>query len=305
MKINVSNLDFHPANYCNLGCEQCTHLSNYNLKDIFSIDIIKSWLEPWANRLNPNIVTISGGEPLANPDICDILTLTRRLFPHNGLRIITNGLLLRKFDNFFEILKQNDIYLVISNHSTTNSKHYDLKFNDMLDFIKQNLRKYNFRVGIDYGLYEIDYENVDSVLKEDQVIKRTNSSYSIPLSAWYRWYKNQGEDMLPYNSVDYIRSWNNCPVYQMCFQLYKGRIYKCAPLAYLPEIKNKFSLNDDWDPYLAYKPLTIDATDEEIISFFNKGAEQVCSMCPSSRQEFFPTSDPMRKMKFYKVEQNQ
>ena len=41
------------------------------------------------------------------------------------------------------------------------------------------------------------------------------------------------------------------------------------PLAFLPMMKKKYpNISDRWDPYLTYKPLKSDCSDEEVNEFF-------------------------------------
>ena len=68
-------------------------------------------------------------------------------------------------------------------------------------------------------------------------------------------------------------------------QVRDGKIYKCAPIAYLPfALKNTKQLDTKyWKPYLDYTPASLD-NDDELEQFFltHKKPESICSMCPSS-----------------------
>ena len=103
---------------------------------------------------------------------------------------------------------------------------------------------------------------------------------------WQKVYKGYGENIEPYEDNDPESSWNNCPTGQNCFQLHEGKMWKCAPLAFLPMMNKKYKLSEKWDRYLEYVPLSSDCTTEELQKFINRGAESYCSMCPSKPHYF-------------------
>jgi hypothetical protein len=68
-------------------------------------------------------------------------------------------------------------------------------------------------------------------------------------------------------------------------QLFEGKLWKCAKIAYLRLIKE---LSEDWTPYLNYRPLFSGCTDEELRDFIGKREEPCCGMCPSAVEHFTP-----------------
>ena len=48
-----------------------------------------------------NEIVVSGGEPLLNKDINDSLTMVRKHFPETNIKLITNGLLVKKMPESF------------------------------------------------------------------------------------------------------------------------------------------------------------------------------------------------------------
>ena len=75
--------------------------------------------------------------------------------------------------------------------------------------------------------------------------------------------------------------------------------------AYLNLQKEKYGkmLSKKWNPYLQYKPLSADCSNEDIIEFFNRKAEPVCGMCPKNPQ-FFNKKDPLTPVSFYDKKNN-
>lgn len=71
--------------------------------------------------------------------------------------------------------------------------------------------------------------------------------------------------------------------------------------AYLSLTKEIYNLSNKWDYYLTYQPLGPTSTDEEVEEFFNRKAENCCSMCPSTRQPLFQKGDPLLSRKIYEL----
>lgn len=268
--IVVPALEWHVAHACNLTCEACSHYSNYDFDEVVPISTVEQWYSSWCRRIAPRKLAVLGGEPLLNKDIIDIIYMTRNMWnrEHNRFfELVTNGILLNKHPDLPKALEETNCVLHISIHGTSD------KYNNLVDKINQTIAEWQTS-------YKFE------VIMEPQTL-------------WSRGYQGYGKDMLPFEDNNPEASWNHCPSGQECFTLIDNVIYKCAPLAYLPLLDKKFRLNEKWNPYLSYKPLTPTATDAEIEEFFARKAESVCTMCPSSFQ-IFEKPDPLIPIKFYK-----
>ena len=102
---------------------------------------------------------------------------------------------------------------------------------------------------------------------------------------WTRRYLGFGADMLPFEDGRPRQSWEICPA-RNCKQLHDGKLWKCAPLAYLGLQKAKYQLSSKWDPYLRYQPLEPTCTDAELDGFLAREDEASCAMCPAERRPF-------------------
>jgi hypothetical protein len=253
--VEVPWLEWHAAHACNLSCSDCSHFSNQGHTGIVSLEELKQWYSGWHKRIAPKNLGILGGEPLLNKDIVNIISVTRDYWtqPEGGLYgIATNGLLLQRHPDLPKVLAETNCKMILTIHSDEDD--YMEKLNPNLELVKEWEREYN--IGVIYR----------------------NSSNHI----WRKFYHGWGETFKPFQSKNAKSSWNNCPVGQdKCFQLFEGNIYKCAPLAYLNLQKKRWpTISDEWDEYLEYKPLTPEATDDEIIEFYNRKEEKYCTMCP-------------------------
>jgi sulfatase maturation enzyme AslB (radical SAM superfamily) len=288
--IEIPHLEWHITHNCNLSCQGCAHFTNHGHDWFADIETLKTWYSYWNKRISPHTIAILGGEPLLHKNVIDIIYLTREMWnqpPESNIKsyyqtpryeIVTNGILIdrEKHKDLPKCLVDTDCTLSLSIHSNKDvSLEYTNKLKKSLNIIKDWKKQYNIKVHI--------YDSFND---------------------WVKIYKNFGINSEPFEDNNPEKSWENCPTGKECFQLYDGNIYKCSLTAYLGLQKNKYGqlLSEKWDPYLKYVPLTPNCSDEDIIQFFNKGAESVCGMCPQNPQSF-KKNDPLIPVSQYENNQ--
>lgn len=275
--IVVPWLEWHAAHACNLSCEGCSHLSEFPHNEIVSLETLKIWYSKWNKRISPQNMAILGGEPLLNKEIVDIIYMTRDMWNqeyNQYFELVTNGFLLDRYKNLPRALKETNCVLSISIH------HYGTEYQKQTNKILSLVDKWKDQHDITVKIY---YDN------------------QTPQTTWRKFFKFADDNIEPYHDNDIESSWKYCLVGQECWQLFEGNIYKCAPIAYINLHKKKFGLSKNWDPYLKYKPLTPDSTDEEIVDFFKKKAESCCGMCPSQPPQIIEKPDPILRKKIFKI----
>jgi organic radical activating enzyme len=241
--IPVSSLEWHVSHNCNFSCSGCSDFSNYKHDIRITSEVLESWYAPWHKRILPKTVALVGGEPLLNKDIENIIYTARKYWQQSDLEIVTNGWLLYRYPNLPNVLKDTQATLYVSKHYA--SKEYNDKFYNILEYLdSKNVR---------YKIYNND-------------------------KTWFEIYK---PNLLPHEDNNPVSSWNNCPTYKDCKQLYDGSIWKCPPIAYINLMSKKYTLDNKWDNYLQYKPLNPSCSDNDIVEFFARGSESVCGMCPA------------------------
>lgn len=268
----VRHLEVHVTHDCNFQCEGCGHFNQHRFRGTnLSVDLIESWYKKWYKRISPPEISILGGEPFLNPYLPELCHLTRKYFPFAPeVKLVTNASLIHLHPNLWKDLIETDIILDVSIHS--DSQKYAKVMTPKLKIVRE------WR---DKGA---------NVIISDVALNKWDD-----YSRWRHFYIGEGENIMPFEDNNPEESWNNCPAGQICFQLHEGHIWKCAPLAFLPLMKKKYpNISEKWDPYLKYKPLTSDCSDEEINEFFSRGCESVCSMCSSKPVYFMKTKDPLR-----------
>lgn len=265
----IPHLEWHVTHSCNFTCQGCGHYTNDGYKEDITIDTLKEWYLLWNKRIRPRELSILGGEPLLNPRIVEIIYMTKEYWnikEDQEFELVSNGLLFDRIDGLSEALIDTNCILTITKHSK--DSNYTRLFDKAINSIDKS--------GVKYRIHDAS-EN------------------------WYLVYTGYGCSIEPIGSDSYEESWDNCPGGQENFQLLDGKIYKCGALAYLPLQKQKYgdALSPKWDPYLKYRPLLPTDSDIDVLEFFTRTAETVCSMCPKNKH-YYSKDTPLHSPRYVK-----
>ena len=263
--ILVNNVDIHVINSCNLKCLGCNHLADFGYGGPFTAEELIAWITPWKERLDFKRISLMGGEPLLNPQLKNICIGYRNLFPpkKTKLRIITNGIQIIKCPWLKELIQEYHVHVQASLH-VLNGKRLNEKLihqvTEGLTLLEKWAEDTPNRVETNWGPL------VDSKEKLNFQV----------------FYQGAGNDIKPFDHDDIAESKRHCTCKTV--QLYKFRLYKCAPVAYIGEVLKKIGKENDpdWQPYLNYEPLPPDCSDDELKRFMEKqpSPEWTCRMCP-------------------------
>ncbi|MEO5759389.1 MAG: radical SAM protein [Mesorhizobium sp.] len=258
-------LELHVAHGCNLSCESCSHYSNHAHSGIVSLDEADRWMKLWSQRVSVERFTLLGGEPSIHPQLPEFVRLVRRHWPRTRIDVVSNGFFLHRHPTLPAVLVADpNAGLTVSVHH--DSEEYREKLKPVFALLEAWRREHNLVADI-----------------------RPSSKN------WTRRYEGFGDSMQPFEDGDARASWEICPA-RYCKQLYDGRIWKCAPLAYLPMQKAKYRLSEKWDPYLKYQPLEPDCSRAELEAFAAREDEAACGMC-SGKKRLFELPIPLRTPK--------
>ena len=258
-------LELHVAHGCNLSCESCSHYSNHAHAGIVSVEQADRWMELWSRRVSVGRFNLLGGEPTIHPELPRFVGLVRRHWPQAHIKIISNGFFLHRHPTLPAVLAADDnADLVVSVHH--DSEEYRERLKPVFALLAQWRQDHGF-------------------------VARVRPSQK----NWTRRYEGFGDSMLPFEDGDHRASWETCPA-RYCKQLHDARIWKCAPLAYLPMQKAKYRLSEKWNSYLDYRPLEPHCSRAELKAFAALEDEAVCGMCPAQPRSFELTN-PIRKLK--------
>lgn len=111
-QVNLQAFQIHLAHHCNLNCASCYVFSSIADKEFPDFDEMDRDLKRISELTHAEVneIVVSGGEPLLNKDINDYLTMVRKHFPETNIKLITNGLLIKKMpESFWETCAREDI----------------------------------------------------------------------------------------------------------------------------------------------------------------------------------------------------
>ena len=127
--------------HCNLKCKGCDHFAAIAEERFVPAQTIESDLKQISN-LTEGAVTrigIMGGEPLLHPDLLEVISAARKAFPNSLLQLISNGiLLLKQSDDFWNVLRENNIQLVLTKYPI------NLDYEHMEEIAKTNNVNYSY-----------------------------------------------------------------------------------------------------------------------------------------------------------------
>lgn len=114
-------LDFEVqlVEHCNLNCAGCSHFSPLADKEFLDVLEYEKDLKCLSSLFDgeANFIRLMGGEPLLHPELKKIIELTRKYFPDCIIDLDTNGILLLSMNKeFFNVLKENNIFLTITKY---------------------------------------------------------------------------------------------------------------------------------------------------------------------------------------------
>lgn len=137
-------IEYHLIDKCNLNCKSCSHFcSLVKEEESKTLEQVKrdfAKIYELSNHGDPNLVetvTLHGGEPLLNKEVKSILLYVKSLFKDVNIGLLTNGLLLHKMDDeFFDILRNNQIHLCVSIYPINfdYTKIYDLLYSKNINW---------------------------------------------------------------------------------------------------------------------------------------------------------------------------
>lgn len=262
MMMRIRKLELHASHACNLTCESCSHYSNHGHSGMISPEEADRQMGLWSNRLDPRIFSIMGGEPTLNPRLTEIVEIAVKHW--KSIEVVSNGFYLDKHPGLGEALgRAGRKKLALSRHS--NEASYIARFEEAISMAEEWRKKHH----------------IDLVIRKYEHGQRRR---------WTRRYEGYGPTMRPFHDQDQEQSWKICNA-KWCMQLHGGLLWKCPILAYLPMQAAKFpEISSAWEKGLAYKALDPSCSNGQLKEFVRREAEDACSLCPATENEFEPAS---------------
>lgn len=250
MRLAIKHLEMHIAHDCNLSCTYCHHYCDFGYKGIIPFAEGGGWIREWSKRLDPAWFRLLGGEPLLNPELREYVECAAACFPRAKRDVVTNGLLLRRVEHLLPLFVETGTMVSVSLHPVADKRH-EAAINDALVLLHQ-WRERGLAVDV------------------------------AAMNRWEKYYLGEGEDIRPYQDNDPDKSRENCPWHKHCTTIHQGKLYECLHLAYLPMIADRLAHRELWEPYLAYRPLDVTASDDELEAFLGNSDFWYCGQCSAA-----------------------
>jgi organic radical activating enzyme len=249
------------SNACNLRCEYCGALSPYR-KGVVSKEELLDSLQTWSQKILPQSMSLTGGEPFLHPNCDEIAITVRKLFPKANITIISNGYLIPKLsDDFLKILVEKNITIRISQHIPDSEHQRELK--DVCKRLKH--------FGVKHALYDSASQWVPLYHLDDHGIPLPYKSY--PKKAWTKCSS-------PFNPMIHGHS-----------------LFNCCHLSFIHSfIKECKSHPNEWDRALNFKVITSDRSLVEIVNYLRTGPMETCSFCPEKIVTVEPRQIPIDQL---------
>lgn len=274
-RILVDKLEFYITNVCNLTCSGCNRYNNYKFSGWQSWDDNKDILHRWAEKIDIRHPVILGGEPLLNVDIVDWFRGINNLWPdHSGVQIQSNGTRIDRVKGLYDVCsnKQGN-WVGVSLHSLADCEEI---FNRIRNFLVHPIKETEDPTHWMGSRWQFTDKNnvyvhvwLNDHFVQSNIIETPDGKFQL-----YNSNPDQAHENCTY------RQFKN-------YHMINGKIYKCGPVALMPEFDEQFGfdLSDDDRKLLnSYRPLTIDEFDDRANDFFNTIDNVIpqCKFCPET-----------------------
>lgn len=252
---SIPRLDLMVAYSCNIKCLGCISISDIPRNGVAPFEDVVQWTKYWSAFLSPEVIVIFGGEPLMHPKFKEICGVVRSAWPNSTIRVITNGYLLHKIDPvFWHTLGKLEMQLSI--HRLDHEKQITQEITKIVKQYK------NWKV--------IKHPEVSNGHRQISITNGTVTIWKSYFKDFVTPYKQVQGAFAPHSSdpasAHAICGSPNTPI------LYKGKLYKCPPVANLIDLTG-----ENWNNYQAC------CGADDLAQFIDNigKPEKVCSQCPS------------------------
>lgn len=175
-KVDIKHLTFSVTNNCNMNCWFCCMNDGVKKKDInkLSINDLKENVIPKLKLNTLRTITITGGEPLLNENIIEIVKIFSDTFGRDKIILQSNGLLLDKkivkeLVQYIKIIEISIEYLIAN-------ETYLSKLESILTYFNY----INFNVSLSYVVEKNNISNLPLVFK---LCEKYNTNLSLKIVA--------------------------------------------------------------------------------------------------------------------------
>jgi len=266
-------------NTCNLTCNNCGTLQNYNFNDVSNWAQNEKYIRKWAEIAHFDDIDLLGGEPFLNPELYTWAKNVKGLFPNTTVKVSTNGTLLNLDKNIFLSRKIVDlgVAIIVSTHT---AEDYELH--------REWIHKIAEPFINDLKIERIFTPSEDIIHDTVQEIYKWKDSGALVFSHVLvdRMYPNYilevKDNTVILDDGDPIKSHEKCIFNVNCMAIQEGLFYKCPSVTNYAIMKNLVNYEDRAYPILdSYKACSPFQPIEEIKEFFESLYEPIdaCRLC--------------------------
>lgn len=299
---HINKLEFYITNVCNLTCEQCNRYNNYDFRGWQRWSDFQADYNEWGRRVTVDGIVILGGEPLLNPTINDWIRGLNTAF-NQPVQVLSNGTRLNAVAGLYDALNyfNQGKYFTERNWVGITAHHAD-DVDKHVDAIQQFLTGPIQDVSSEdrYGA-KLVFRDINQVTVRLWLTDTFNTSNLKPAPV-----KIVDRRL---STTDQLSLYNNNPAeaHADCgfaiwknYHMIRGRLYKCGPVALMPEFDKQFSLvlsDEDRALLNSYRPLSPWDTDQFHDEFFAELDNHIpqCKFCPVHTQRKFIPIRPVTK----------
>lgn len=290
-----NKVDFYITNVCNLTCDGCNRFNNHDFRGWQRWSDYESDYRRWGQLTELRAATIMGGEPFLNPTLGDWISGINNIFGIE-VQVLTNGTRFRQskhlYKKFLYYSKKNKCF----NHigvSLHDINQLDQLHADIADFLQAPIKV--FPKGHVGNKWNSDWyiEDANGITVNVYIVDKFSNSSLIPvhkittLEPEINFRPRQATTFGLHNS-DPDAAHQNCAFAQFkSYHFIRGRLYKCGPVALMPEFDQQHQLEiseSDRELLNSYRSLGIDNFENYCQEFF-ANIDQVipqCKFCPET-----------------------
>jgi organic radical activating enzyme len=268
-----NKVEFYITNVCNLTCENCNRFNNHHFTGWQDWNEYAPVYQSWSEFIDIRNIVLLGGEPLLNPTICQWVAGLHKIF-NADIQILTNGFQLLKVRDLYNTLLTNSGHVSVSLHHTD---HFEQLRANILQFLGPIKEEYGEPIGQDRkdGIF-YSVRDVNNVLVNMHVSRDFQQSAVIPVSNG-RFTLHKSDPQLAHAICGFAR--------YKCYHFIKGKIYKCGPVALMPEFDQQHNLDitDEERKILnSYQPMTIETWNTHGTQWIEELDNPIdqCRFCP-------------------------
>jgi organic radical activating enzyme len=271
-RVKIPKIEFYITNVCNLTCSNCNRYNDFNFKGWQRWSDYADDYAQWAKYVDFEHIVILGGEPLLNPTIIEWIDGINLLWPQAFVQVLTNGVHLNKVNGLYDRLVKTLNWVGVSLHNENETGDI---FAQVEQFLTKPLTvthgKETNGMGADH-LYT-DVNGVQVALWNQTEFSQS----SLTRNAQGQLTLHDSDPLIAHGDCGFVH-WKN-------YHLIKGKMYKCGPVALLPEFDQQYPLAiSDQDRALlnSYRPLTpaeLPTRLSEFLAHIDDPLEQ-CKFCP-------------------------